>query len=69
MVLDSLETKVTAKANLKGHLDIYRFCDNVRRLPLEGRGGGAAAVLPGRRPLPSSSDAVVGDTCLGSSWV
>ncbi len=30
VVLDALETKVTAKANLKGHLDIYRYCDNVR---------------------------------------
>lgn len=29
VVLDALETKVTAKANLKGHLDIYRYCDNV----------------------------------------
>ncbi|KAL4434076.1 hypothetical protein ABPG75_000517 [Micractinium tetrahymenae] len=29
VVLDALETKVTAKASLKGHLDIYRYCDNV----------------------------------------
>lgn len=28
-----MENKVTAKGSLKGHLDIYRFCDNVRRGP------------------------------------
>lgn len=31
VVLDALENKVTAKGTLKGHLDIYRYCDNVRR--------------------------------------
>jgi hypothetical protein len=29
VVLEMLEGKVTAKASLKGHLDIYRYCDNV----------------------------------------
>ena len=29
VVLDALEHKVTAKGILKGHLDIYRFCDSV----------------------------------------
>ncbi|KAI7837111.1 hypothetical protein COHA_009059 [Chlorella ohadii] len=29
VVLDALENKVTAKGTLKGHLDIYRYCDNV----------------------------------------
>ena len=31
VVLDALENKVTAKGTLKGHLDIYRYCDNVRQ--------------------------------------
>ncbi|KAI3434792.1 hypothetical protein D9Q98_002850 [Chlorella vulgaris] len=29
VVLETMEEKVTAKGSLKGHLDIYRFCDNV----------------------------------------
>ena len=27
---EALEKKVAARASLKGHLDTYRFCDNVR---------------------------------------
>lgn len=43
VVLDALENKVTAKAQLKGHLDIYRYCDNVRR---GGRAYGCRCLRP-----------------------
>ena len=29
-MVNALATKVTARATFQGHLDTYRFCDNVR---------------------------------------
>ena len=49
VVLDALENKVTAKGTLKGHLDIYRYCDNVRR----AGGGGMCLRLPLQRSQPT----------------
>lgn len=32
--LKALQTKVSMRTTFKGHLDTYRFCDNVRSLLL-----------------------------------
>ncbi len=29
-MIEALEKRVVARASFKGHLDTYRFCDNVR---------------------------------------
>ena len=29
-MIEALEKRVIARASFKGHLDTYRFCDNVR---------------------------------------
>ena len=56
-MLDSLETKVTSKGTIKGHLDIYRFCDNVScgvgGVPGERSGAGAS---PGELCCPWWAD-------------
>ncbi len=50
VVLDALENKVTAKGTLKGHLDIYRYCDNVRQGWRCGSVPAPAAAMLSTRP-------------------
>ena len=47
-VVEALDKRVTAKATFKGQLDVYRYCDNVRRGG--GGGGGETRGRAARRP-------------------